>query len=173
MPVISTPNAINPAGAIHSVADLARSLVQETSEIESLLAVLREEQHVLQRRELERVHALAQQKNEHLARLDAFAAARARFLASAGISADRGGMQSYIDAHPALPENVRAGWRRLLANAAEACQTNAVNGRLIAIQMRFTNGALAVLQKAATQLVCYGADGQTKTSTSSRAFASA
>jgi flagellar biosynthesis/type III secretory pathway chaperone len=183
--MISSSNVTKLIASVNSAGDLARSLAEETAELDALLALLREEQHALQERDVERVYTFASAKSERLARLDALDSSRGRFLRANGLSPDHAGMQRYLERTSGLPAAVSENWRRLLANAAEAHQINAVNGRLIAAQLRFVGGALAALQqvtvdgalpalqRVASLLLCYGADGQTRSAPGSRTLASA
>lgn len=171
--MISSSNATDLIAPIDSAGDLARSLAGETAELEALLALLREEQRALQAREIERVYSFAVAKSERLARLRAFDPARGEFLLANGRSKDHAGMQHYLERTPGLPAAVSEIWRRLLANAAEARRINAVNGRLIAAQLRFVGGALAALRQADSHPACYGADGQARGLSGSRTLASA
>jgi flagella synthesis protein FlgN len=171
--VICSSSPTDAAAPINSAADVARALAEETGGIEALIALLREEQQALQARDMERVYSFAVAKRERLARLSGFESARAKFLLANRLSQDQAGMRDYIERTPGLREAVAENWRRLLANAAEARQINAVNGMLIAAQLRFVAGALAALRQATSHLVCYGADGQTRSTPGSRTFASA
>lgn len=183
--MISSSNVTNVTAPINSAGDLVRSVAEEAAELEALLALLREEQQALQARDVECVYAFASAKSERLARLDALDSSRGRFLRANGLSPDRAGMQRYLERTSGLPAVVSENWRRLLANAAEARRINAVNGRLIAGQLRFVGGALAALQQVAVDralpalqrvasiLACYGSDGQTRNAPASRSLASA
>lgn len=171
--MISSSNATKTTTTINSAGDLARSLGEETAELEALLALLREEQQALQARDMERVRSFAGAKRERLARLSEFDSARGEFLLANRLSQNHAGMQHYVERTPGLLTVVAENWRRLLANAAEARQINAVNGKLIAAQLRFVAGALAALRQASSHLVCYGADGQTRSAPGSRTLASA
>lgn len=162
--MISSSNATSKqVAAIGSPAELAQSLSKEIAEFEGLHRLLREEQQALQAQDLDRVSSLALEKNDRLGRLGALGAARTRFLDANS----KDSTQIYLDAA------VRESWLRLLAHAAEARETNIVNGRLIAMQLRYTTGALAVLQQAASHLMCYGADGQAQALGGARTLASA
>ena len=165
--MISLSNATDTQRAIRSAAELAQSIGEEIAEFEALLKLLREEQQALQTPDLDRVYELAAAKNDRLARLGALGAARSRFLEAQGLGNIGADMQAYLDSA------VRESWRRLLALASTARDANAVNGKLIAVQMRYTSGALAVLQQAASNLMCYGADGTTQPVRTLRTLASA
>jgi len=165
--MISSFSDTDKTTAIHSAAELAHSIGEETAEFEALLQLLREEQQALQARDLDRIYSLSLAKNDRLARLGTLGAARGKFVDANRFNSSGAEMQAYFDSA------VRESWRRLLALAAEAQRTNAVNGKLIAAQMRYTSGALAVLQQAASNLTCYGADGTTQSVPMRRSLASA
>jgi len=165
--VISSSNATDPGPAIRSTADLATSIGEEIAEFEALQKLLQEEQEALKAPDVDRVYALAMAKNDRLARLGALGNARTRFLESKGLGANGAETQAYLNSA------VRESWRRLLALASTARDTNALNGKLIALQLRYTSGALAVLQEAASNLMCYGADGTTRSLRTGRSLASA
>jgi len=171
--MISSASATKLTAPINSAGDLSQSIAEETAELDALLALLREEQQALLERDIGRVHSFALAKNERLARLGALDSARGQFLHANGLSRDHAGMQRYLERTPGLPAMTPDNWRRLIAGVAEARQTNAVNGRLIVAQLRFVGGALTALQQSASQLVCYGADGQTRSAPASRTLASA
>lgn len=167
--MISSSNATKPATPIGSVGDLARSLAEETAELGGLLALLKEEQQALQARDIERVFSFAVAKTERLAALAAIDSARGEFLLAHGLPKDPAGMERLLGSTSGLS----AMWRRLLACAAQARQINAVNGKLIAAQLRFVGAALAALQPTAAHPACYGADGLTLGSPGSRPLARA
>jgi flagellar biosynthesis/type III secretory pathway chaperone len=171
--MISSSSATELTAPVHSVGDLAQSIAAESAELDALLALLREEKRALLARDIDRVHMFAFEKNDRLARLSTFDSARGQFLLSNGLTRDHTGMQRYLARTPELPAMMSESWRRLIARAAEARLTNAVNGRLIVAQLRFVGGALAALQPAASQLTCYGADGQTRGASAARTLASA
>lgn len=171
--MISSSSPTDAAAPINSAADVARALAEETGGLEALIALLREEQRALQARDMERVYSFAVAKRDRLARLSGFESARGKFLLANRLTQDHAGMQHYIESTAGLGAAVSENWRRLLANAAEARHINAVNGRLIATQLRFVAGALAALRQATSHLVCYGADGQTRSTPESRTLASA
>lgn len=171
--MISSSSATNGISAIRSTSDLSRSLAEEAVEIESLLVLLRDEQSALRERNMEQVHAAAAAKNVKLARLGTLASIRARFQQANGLSPDNVGMEAYIARLKQPDAALVQNWRRVLAKAGEARQMNVVNGRLIAAQLRFVNGALLALKQATSQLLCYGADGQTHARAASRSLASA
>lgn len=165
--MIFSSNDTDKTTAIQSAAELAQSIGEETAEFEALLQLLREEQQALQARDLDRIYTLALAKNDRLARLGTLGAARGKFVDANRLKSSGAEMQAYLNSA------VHESWRRLLALAAEAHRTNTVNGKLIAAQMRYTSGALAVLQQAASNLTCYGADGTTQSVRVRRSLASA
>ena len=169
MPMRPSSNVISldrPAAA--PAPDLARTVAAETAEVGALVQILRQEQQALLARDFERVYAMAVSKRAHLANLGALNAARATMLGANGLSPDNAGMLAAANRSSAL----RQPWDRLLALVLEARQINLVNGRLIATAMRFTTGALAALEHAASHFATYGADGQTQTAPASRTLAS-
>lgn len=151
------------------VHDLARSLAAESARIEALLQILRQEQEALLARDFDRVYAFAQAKNEHLAELGSLSEARGVNLRLKGLSPDSAGMNTLV----AGIEGLREPWQRLLTVAQEARQANFLNGHLIRAQMRFTNGALAVLQQTSARCATYGADGHKTAAPPQRTLASA
>ncbi len=165
--MISSSRDTDTTTAIQSAAELALAIGEESAEFEALLQLLREEQQALQAQDLDRICSLALTKNDRLARLGALGAARSKFVDANRPNSSGAQMQAYLDSA------VRESWRRLLALAGEAHRTNVVNGKLIAAQMRYTSGALAVLQQAASNLMCYGADGTTQSVRIRRPLASA
>ena len=183
--MISSSSVTKFALRVDSIGDFVRSLAEEATELEALLALLHEEQRALRERDSERVYSAASAKGESLARLGALHASRGRFLHANGLPRDHAAVQSYLERTSGLPPEAAENWRRLLANAAEARSINRVNGRLIAAQTRFVGGALAALQRAGgdsafpalrrnvSHLTFYGADGQTRNSPATRSLASA
>lgn len=159
--MICSSDATKLVAPINSAGDLARSLEEETAELDALLKLLRGERQALQARNTECVQAFAASKRERLARLSEFESARGEFLRANSLSQDHAGMQHYIERTPAHLTTLSESWRRLLANAVEARQINDVNGKLIAAQLHFIASALAALRQASSDLVYYSADGQT------------
>jgi len=156
----------NEAAGVH---DIARSIAAESARIEAILQILRQEQEALIARDFERVFAFALAKNEHLAELGSLSEARGVNLRLTGLSPDWDGMNTLV----AGAEELREPWKRLLTLAEDARQANLVNGRLISAQMRFTSGALAVLQQTSSRFATYGADGQKSAAPAQRTLASA
>ncbi len=149
--------------------DLARLLVMEAAKLEALLDILRQEQEALLERDFERIYALALVKNEHLAELGALGDARAGVLRGEGLSPDPVGMKTLLAGASALQEP----WRRVQELAEEARRANRVNGTLISVQMRFVEGALALLQRSGARFATYGADGHKLAALTRRSLASA
>jgi flagellar biosynthesis/type III secretory pathway chaperone len=166
--MISSSNATKTAAQIASAGDLARSLAEEAAELGGLLELLKQEQQALQARDIERVFSFAAAKTERLAALSAMDSARGKLLLAHGLPRDLAGMERFLAGASGRSAELTGVWRRLLADAAESRQINAVNGKLIAAQLRYVGGALAALQQTAAHLVCYGADGLTLSSPGAR-----
>jgi flagella synthesis protein FlgN len=151
--------------------DIAGLLSQELRALESFIALLGREQALLAAGTGEGLTALAADKSQAALELGQLAAARDQELARMHLPTGRAGMDAWTltDAGTAS----QAKWDRLLALAAEARALNESNGRVIALQLKHNQQALAVLMAAADQTATYGPDGQPRPGAGGRSLGSA
>jgi len=134
----------------------ADHLDAETSALQSLLAVLRQEQTLLAAGDVEAHTCLLEHKATQVAELSRLADERHRALGSMGYPASEAGMQHWL---ALSPDGTRAEWAALMSVARAAHETNRVNGLLLGQLQSRNRQALAALGLGASSGL-YGASGQ-------------
>ncbi len=135
----------------------ADHLDAESSALQSLLGVLRQEQTLLAAGDVDAHTSLLEEKATQVAELSRLADERHRALGSLGFPASEAGMQHWL---ALSPDCTRAEWAALMSLARAAHETNRVNGLLLGqLQLRNRQGLAALGLGAASGL--YGASGQT------------
>lgn len=136
-------------------------IAEEVAQLRDFLVLLEQEQQALAGGDVERLLPLAEDKNRRFGRLAELGAARGQALAAGGFSADRQGMDGWLQRHPELV-GARRAWQELLALAERARFLNETNGKLIAARLADNQQALSALMAAANQASLYGPDGQAR-----------
>ncbi|MRR49979.1 MAG: flagellar protein FlgN [Rhodocyclaceae bacterium] len=134
-------------------------LREEVGVLKDFIALLQKEQRILVSGDPEVLLPLSVEKNALAARLASFANQRALALATAGLTANREGMEQWLKKQPA--EN-RAIWQAFVALAEEARALNDLNGKLITEKLSHNHQALATLTAASEHAAIYGPDGQAR-----------
>ncbi len=134
----------------------ADHLDAETSALQSLLAVLRQEQTLLAAGDVDAHTELLEHKAAQVAELSRLADQRHRALGSMGFPASEAGMQHWL---ALSPDGTRAEWAALMSLAHAAHETNRVNGLLLGQLQSRNRQALAALGLGAASGL-YGASGQ-------------
>lgn len=140
---------------------LQNLIAEEAAQLRGFLVLLEKEQQALAAGDIERLLPLAEEKSGLFGRLSDLGAARGKALAAAGFTADRQGMESWLDRQPDQA-GPRRDWQALLSLAEEARALNQTNGQLIASRLAHNQQALSTLMAAANQAALYGPDGQAK-----------
>lgn len=153
-----------------TIASPAATLATECQLIDSLSALLREEQRLLVVADTDGLAALTPQKGQCVKQLGEQAALRHRALAAAGLEASEAGMAPWLEAHGA-PET-RALWEQLLEATREAKELNRVNGMLINKHMAHNQQMLDALRTTAAgaDTTMYGPGGEKVAGGPSRRF---
>ena len=138
---------------------LQNLLNEEVARLRDFLVLLDKEQKALVSGDVEQLVALAADKTGLFGQLSKLGEARGKALAAAGLTADRPGMESWLERRPE-PDNARRDWLELLTLADKARAQNQTNGELIATRLANNQQALATLMAAANQAALYGPDGQ-------------
>jgi flagellar biosynthesis protein FlgN len=154
-----------------SAAPLASLLDKESHLLESFLALLKQEQALLETATAEPLGALAAEKSRLTSELSRLAEAREAEMVRDGIRPGKEGMNAWC--RSAAGAASRSTWQHLLALAAEARTLNELNGKLIVQRMQHNQKALAVLMAAANQAATYGPDGQQRAGGGGRSLGSA
>lgn len=146
------------------------TLASERQLIESLAALLREEQRLLVDADTDGLAALTPQKAECVRQLGEQAALRHQALGAAGFETSEAGMGPWLDANGS-PEG-RAGWEQLLEATREAKELNRVNGMLINKHMAHNQQMLDALRTTAAgaDTTMYGPGGEKVAGGPSRRF---
>jgi flagellar biosynthesis protein FlgN len=155
------------------VADtlLLASLVErELRRVEAFVALLRQEQSLLETSNTESLATLAGEKTRLATELTQLCQAREAELTRLGLGIGKDGMNAWCEATDA---GSRSRWQGLLKLGAEARSLNEQNGKLITIKLQNNQRALAVLAAAADQATTYGPDGQQQVGTGGRTLGKA
>jgi flagella synthesis protein FlgN len=137
----------------------------------TLLDVLRQEQQLLVKAEIESLQAVTTRKTALVTQMTLLSAQRHRALGKAGFPAQESGMDAWIAASGEARDESAALWQALLAHTREAKELNRINGMLINKQMGHTQGALQALRpQGAAQNNFYGPGGMSTTLPRSRGF---
>jgi flagella synthesis protein FlgN len=154
-----------------STASPLNSLREEEHIMSTLLDVLRQEQQLLVKAEIESLQAVTTRKTALVTQMTLLSAQRHRALGKAGFPAQESGMDAWIAASGEARDESAALWQALLAHTREAKELNRINGMLINKQMGHTQGALQALRpQGAAQNNFYGPGGMSTTLPRSRGF---
>ena len=152
-----------PSPSEHSErSELKHILSEENSSIRAFVALLKEEQGLLTsglNDDIEKLPALTERKDRLSVELNTIAMNRGSKLLALGLTADRSGIDTWLQSH-AANTTLGALWENTLALASEARELNRQNGDLIAIRMQHNSRALDVLKGTGLGLDLYGPDGQ-------------
>ena len=154
-----------------STASPLNSLREEEHIMSTLLDVLRQEQQLLVKAEIDSLQAVTTRKTALVTQMTLLSAQRHRALGKAGFPAQESGMDAWIAASGEARDESAALWQALLAHTREAKELNRINGMLINKQMGHTQGALQALRpQGAAQNNFYGPGGMSTTLPRSRGF---
>ena len=128
--------------------------------IELFVSLLENEKALLSKGQIDGLDPIIREKEAIASRLETCAGQRNRYLVDHGLSPDRTGMATWLAAHPDQVQ-AEAAWARTLALAAQAKNTNRLNGQLIQMHQQFTGQALDILTRRESPLSLYGPDGLT------------
>lgn len=149
---------------------LASLVERELRRVEAFVALLRQEQSLLETANTESLATLAAEKTRLAAELTQLCQSRETELVRQGLSPGKAGMNAWCEATDA---GSRSRWQQLLKFGAEAKSLNEHNGKLIAIKLQHNQRALAVLAAAADKATTYGPDGQQLVGTGGRSLGKA
>ncbi|MES2563828.1 MAG: flagellar protein FlgN, partial [Pseudomonadota bacterium] len=156
----------------YSAAKLKADIQTERAAIEALVAILDQEREALAQGHTDRLTHIAASKRELLLHVAHLGDQRSRVLEQSGMSADRSGMERWLQVHDqsgiAKPE-----WRALLIGTQQAEELNRRNGIYIDAGARANQQALQALLSACTAAGTYSAAGRAVNIPSSRSLASA
>jgi flagella synthesis protein FlgN len=154
-----------------STATPLNSLREEQHIMSTLLDVLRQEQQLLVKAEIESLQAVTTRKTALVTQMTLLSAQRHRALGKAGFPAQESSMDAWIAASGEARDESAALWQALLEHTREAKELNRINGMLINKQMGHTQGALQALRpQGAAQNNFYGPGGMSTTLPRSRGF---
>jgi flagellar biosynthesis protein FlgN len=151
---------------------IGQTLVEELAALERFHSLLLQEQEVLTHAHADKLPPLVEQKSALAGRLGQFLAERERSLTASGFPTGREGMDAWLAVQPEK-QRLSEIWARLLHLAEEARRQQALNGKLIAIQLQHTQQALAALMSAGGHPLTYGPDGQQRVGGGGRTLGSA
>ena len=153
-------------------ACLRQWLAEEAAAVSRFVVLLQREQNQLSQGETGELPALAEQKAGLAATLQRLAEQRNAWLAAQNHPADRVGLESWLDQHPAATD-VAVHWEKIITLAAEARELNRLNGELIDLHLRHNALTLHALRGGRDSLDLYGTDGQSRVAGGGRINASA
>jgi flagella synthesis protein FlgN len=153
-------------------AQLAASIQSERAAIQALLEVLTAERETLKAGDTDSLTDTAPRKRELLLHIAHLGEQRNRLLERSGASADRRGMESWLQAND-RDGVARGEWRALIELTQAAHRLNQENGAFIQAGMRANQQALQALMNASAAASTYGPGGRSVSPVASRTLASA
>lgn len=150
---------------------IAGLLFRELKTLQSFIDLLGQEQALLAAGSTDGLTGLAAEKSTVALELGRLASARDGELARLNLPQGRAGMDAWILTDAGAPSEDH--WVSLLLHAAKARTLNESNGKLITLQLRHNQQALAVLMAATDQAATYGPDGHPRSGTGGRSLGSA
>ncbi|MGE5470018.1 MAG: flagella synthesis protein FlgN [Bacteroidota bacterium] len=151
---------------------LADLLSREADMVSRFIALLNEEQAALNSGTPSQLTEIGNQKLALVEQLNQLEAQRGQCVAPSTRADDPTGMIAWLAQHP-QDRQVGPLWEKLLGLAREAKALHELNGKLIAIRLKQTGDALAVLEQHKREHTFYGSDGQASQATGSRIVDSA
>ena len=150
-----------------STETLGQVLAEEAEALALFVDLLKREQAQLSQGQTEELSALAEQKITLATRLQNLAGLRCDWLAALDYSADRAGIETWLQQHP-QETPIASNWAVIMAQAAEARELNRINGELIELHLQHNARALNALRGGSDSLNLYGPDGRSRTVGSAR-----
>jgi flagella synthesis protein FlgN len=157
---------------MHKSAELSAGIRSERAGIQALVEVLTDERAALSRGDTDHLADLASRKRELLLNIAHLGEQRNRLLERDGVTADRRGMESWLEAHD-QGGTARADWHALIELTHSAHRLNQENGVFIDAGMRSNQEALQALMSAGPVNETYGPGGRSMRPRLSRPLASA
>jgi len=155
-----------------SAAEFAAAIQNECAAIEALVQVLTEERDALSVGNTDHLMQIALRKRELLLHVAHLAEQRNRLLEQSGCTADRRGMEHWLQTHDQIG-TAQVQWRALLELTRSAHALNHRNGIFIDAGMNANQQALQALMSAGAAANTYGPAGRALNPLSSRSLASA
>lgn len=146
-------------------------LDEEVGTLDEFIAVLQREQELLKKGDTDALLPLIATKTQLADRLAALARAREALLVRQGFANGRTGMEDWLQHRGNAAQ--RQSWQLLLDRAREARDLNAINGKLIGLQMQHNQQAFTALMNASNRAMTYGPDGQQQTGLGGRILGNA
>lgn len=151
---------------------LAASIGSERAGVQALVEVLTAERKTLAEGDTDRLSDTAARKRELLLHISHLGEQRNRLLERSGVTADRRGMDIWLQAHD-RDGAARTEWRALVELTQTAHRLNQENGAFIQAGMRANQQALQALMNASAAASTYGPGGRSLSPVASRSLASA
>ena len=147
-------------------------LEREIDLISDFIALLNEEQESLKQADPTRLPEFNTSKSALVEKMNALEGERMAAIGQGGNPSNRASMDSWLNQN-ATDTAAALKWNKLLDLAREAKNLHELNGSLIAMHLKNTAEALAVLTQQANKPALYGASGQSLQATGSRIVDSA
>lgn len=138
-----------------------RILKQENEQAESLLDLLEQEFELLKSAPGKSLETLLAQKKQQLKTVEQSVLAHHQFLQQQGLSADRRGTESYLEACRDYP-SLATTWQRHLELLRACRKQNEINGGAVALNQRQVNQALNLLLGLGESNKTYGRSGESR-----------
>lgn len=161
--------AAKPGFTSAAIAMLRRAIECEQVAIDTLLVLIRREQHDLTTPVMGELDEINQTKHKALAELDRTRAERLTCMREVHIPSDAEQGDLALAALPELSDC----WKRLRDAAKTAMTLNSLNGKLVALRLQVVASRLEVLYSAGTRERMYKADGRTGAISAGRVIAAA
>lgn len=148
------------------IQEIAKLLTKEVELMNSFVSVLQKEEQILSDNQAEKLEQIIGEKNLVLNDILVIEKQKNQLLTQLGFAIDAEGMNAFL-AKTSGERSIHESWKQLLELSAQAKECNRVNGLLINRQMVKNQTALNILQQTDQNAAVYGADGQSKTTSSS------
>jgi len=142
-------------------------LEREVSELESLVALLREESQVLLARQPEPLERLLEAKSHHLSEITSLEKRREELFEQLGLGGTSEQVAASLDTLFPSRESGKL-WQRLLRLARECRELNRINGATVEIGQRHLSQALNILHGHTHDQALYAQDGTRRRENTSR-----
>lgn len=151
---------------------VAITLAREIELISRFLEILNKEQEALKKGDPAALPPLGEAKTVIISELNSVEDQRNRLIGSTTGSTGRSSMAAWLS-NNSQTTHCSELWGKLLELASEAKRMHELNGQLLAMHLRKTGDALAILTKRNQENTIYSSDGQTTSYTGSRIVDSA
>ncbi|MCB1936745.1 MAG: flagellar protein FlgN [Nitrosomonas sp.] len=142
-----------------NLEEITAIIENEKNATQSFLEILKKEEEALTQGQVNELDKLVSEKTKLFNQIEAISGRRLQYLLVQGYPSNREGMQRWLIDHSDCVETQKL-WHQLIDLAKQVQQINAINGKVIAIQLQYNQRSYLALQSAAGNISLYGPKGQ-------------